>query len=145
MLGFLRMPKFPIPLRERKEFALKYGETLVTLLKKYLQRRLPHEWMFEIYYNPYESEHDREEIDLKISTKTSEGMYSNTLKLPFMIYIPSSIYVFIPNFSQLEEEVLRFIQNSVIDSVRPLKETSPSGKDVPRKLDFLRIIRRKIF
>ncbi|WP_309493215.1 hypothetical protein [Candidatus Hecatella orcuttiae] len=142
------MPKFPIPLRERKEFALKYGETLVTLLKKYLQRRLPQEWTFEIEYNPDQSPRDREEISLKIYTKTSEGLYSNTLRLPFMVYIPSNIYVFIPNFNQLEEEILRFIHNSVIDSVRPLKKSVPpenfQQKGVLSKLDFLRFLRRKI-
>lgn len=52
---------------------------------------------------------------------TSEGEYSNTIELPFMIYIPNKVYVNIPSFSELEDTLLRFIQNSVLESVRPIK------------------------
>jgi hypothetical protein len=118
----LKLVKFPIPQSERKEFALKYGETLIALLKKYLRHRLPPEWSYEIYYKPSENQSFGEEkLIIKILTMTSEGEYSNTIELPFMIYIPNKVYVNIPSFSELEDTLLRFIQNSVLESVRPIK------------------------
>ncbi|RLG92143.1 MAG: hypothetical protein DRO36_02410 [Candidatus Hecatellales archaeon] len=118
----LKLVKFPIPQNERKEFALKYSETLIALLKKYLRHRLPQEWSYEIAYKPSQNQNSGEEkLTIKIATTTSEGEYSNVLELPFMVYIPNKVYVNIPSFSELEDILLKFIQTSVLESVRPIK------------------------
>jgi len=120
------VPKFPVPQRERKDFSLKYGETLSALLRKYLLHRLPPEWEFEVSYNPETQEVDEEKLTIRLSTLTSEGRYAASLNLPFTIYVPGKIYVTIPNFSELEEKLLEFIQNSIFESVRPLSMQTPT-------------------
>ena len=126
------MSKFPIPYRERQDFAEKYSEPLLALLQKYLQRRLPPEWSYEIKRDLEHGNGDMESLTLRVSTKTQEE-YSNRMKIPFLIYEPNKIYVDIPSFSEIEREILDFIKKTSYDLVRLSSIESPELKQMQTK------------
>jgi len=135
----INLSKFPIPYRERQDFSEKYSETLVVLLEKYLQRRLPPEWGYEIKRDLEESNGNMDALTLRLYTRNSKEAYSNSTKIPFLIYEPNKIYVAIPSFSDIEREIFGFIKTSTFDYIKKSSVESSDSENEQKKTRLQRL------